>query len=985
MKNLLCTVAVLGGLTALNAQTPSAPAKPKSTRNSLIYPPAEAAQSAISYDGAGFIVNGKRAYIASGTIHFARVPRALWRDRLLRLKQAGFNCVETYVFWNFHETRENQVDFKGDKDLGAYLSLAQELGLYALVRVGPYCCAEWDLGGYPVWTSFKTPVNVRTNDPEWLKLNDHWYDSVLPIVAKHQIHRGGNVILLQLENEHPLGWGVVKDDPYFVHLAEQAVKHGIEIPYFMSGLNHGGSPSPGNIDPAKQPNPWFSTEFWAGWFDSYRTLTAKKQRDIDNANWTILAHGGGGHNFYMLHGGSNFDTWSDDSTGSSYDFGAAIGQAGDLRPWYYKMKRANLLAAAFPDIVAHSTDDLPAHSDFATGKDVEILGARKSDAGTFVFLRNGSNDEAMATLKTGGSLRLPSHSHYPLPENVVLGNGAKLVASTLPVLTAARNNGCVTAVFYGQPGETGMATVSLSPGEKTSAVKLQVPASGVVEQRVGESVRILVIPQDLTLRTWLTGAPDKQFLVLGPGYVSSVIESGGKVTVCAEQPFGTSSCRHVAVYGGRGQEWHLKAADAEDGKTVTAPALENWQAASATEASPEFDDSNWLKSEAPKPMGADGDPGAFVWYRATVHAPAGGRGKISLKAKDYCRVFVNGQPADNESVFQADFKAGNNSIAIFVSHKGRNKVYNYLGKLADRDVKGITGPVTLELGGNKVEITGWKMRGGETPAWIRNWGTAEQRPGLPAFFRARFETHPPGATGVHPILRWKYTENSRGMVWINGHALGRYPEKIRIDSLYLPECWLKDGGNELIILDENGASPASSRLVVEKEASRTCVKLGDASCDPAAPIVVPQENPVRDLAAMNRGNIAFRALATASESKNGAKPNEATDGDAETMWAAPDKAKAPWLQVDLGKSMPVKVCEILWNGESKRYKYTLEASDDGQAWTKLGDQTTAVPTSPDSPSELSRLNLSGAAHRYLRVTILDGRSLAIAELRAFAP
>ena len=310
--------------------------------NDEMYPPAPAAQKAIQIDGRGFTINGQPTYVASGSIHYARVPRGLWRNRLLRLKRAGFNTVETYAFWNFHEPRENQWDFTGDKDFGAFLATAQDVGLYAIVRVGPYVCSEWDSGGYPVWLKFKPPFKVRTADPAYLAWNDHWYDKILPIVAAHQIHKGGNVILVQLENEHPQGWGTVSGSQYFDHLREKALALGIEVPFFFSGLNHGSGPTPGNL--AGRKTPWFSTEFWPGWFDLYGNLSAKRFREVERDNWKILARGGAGHNFYMLHGGTNFETWNDNSGAASYDYGAAIGQAGDLRPIYYRMKRANLFA-----------------------------------------------------------------------------------------------------------------------------------------------------------------------------------------------------------------------------------------------------------------------------------------------------------------------------------------------------------------------------------------------------------------------------------------------------------------------------------------------------------------------------------------------------------------------------------------------------------------------------------------------------------------
>ena len=127
----------------------SAQEKPKSTRNDSIYPPAAVARPFIDFDGKGFIIAGKRTFLSSGSIHYPRVPRALWDDRMLRMQQADFNCIQTYAFWNYQEPRENEFDFNGDKDIGAFFDAAKRHGLYGIARVGPYVCAEWDFGGYP--------------------------------------------------------------------------------------------------------------------------------------------------------------------------------------------------------------------------------------------------------------------------------------------------------------------------------------------------------------------------------------------------------------------------------------------------------------------------------------------------------------------------------------------------------------------------------------------------------------------------------------------------------------------------------------------------------------------------------------------------------------------------------------------------------------------------------------------------------------------
>jgi beta-galactosidase len=836
----------------------------KPVQNDLMYPPAATVRAFIDFDGAGFIINGQRTFLSSGSIHYSRVPHELWYDRLLRLKRANFAGVQTYAFWNFHELRENQFDFTGDKDFGKFLDIAQELGLYATVRVGPYVCSEWDSGGYPIWLRFKPPFKVRSDDPAWLAWNDHWYDKILPIVASHQINHGGNVVLVQLENEHPLGWGVVTNNPYFVHLSDDAVKLGIEVPYFMSGQHHGGAPTPDNLDSSKRANPWITTEFWAGWFNAYAALPAGRDREIVNAIWTIIAHGGGGYNFYMSHGGTDFDAWNNDEVGASYDFGAAIGQAGGLRPIYFEMKRANQLAESFPNILANGNDALGDYENYVVGPGIKILGARKSNsgAGTLVFVQNSTANETTATFQSGEQLKLAAHGIYPLPREVALADGIKIVDSTLPVLALTHNGQAATIVIYGQPDETGRLALSVNDVIKQSSIdsdsqnftadltngnalnlKITIPADGVREFKIGQPdhfVRVLAINRDLSLYTWIVGKPNQQYAVFGPEFVQSVDDAHGKISVILERPYGQPSCGQVAVFGGRDQNWHLGVKADLNLDAKPAPKLGNWKMSPTTEALPAFDDSTWKHSETPLQMGADGDISAFAWYRASVNVPSPTNGTLHFQGADNLEVFVNGKfVPSGKGTAQADFMAGTNSIAVFTSHHGRNKDYNYLGTLDNHDNKGLWGSATLELGGNKSEITGWAMRGGvqtDLDAIIK-WSELKDAKGAPAFYRTTFTTTPPGKLGAHPILRVNYHGLSRGTMWINGHSLGRYPEKIKIDSLYVPECWLKAGKNVLTVFDETGASPSQVALVVETAASREVIR-AYKTVAPTTPMVI---------------------------------------------------------------------------------------------------------------------------------------------------
>lgn len=229
--------------------------------NDSMFAPQPAAQNAINFDGRGFLINGQRVFIASAGMEYARVPQALWSDRLMRFKRAGFNCVEIYTFWNYHEAQSGRFDFTGDRNLDAYLKLAKSLGLYAIVRVGPYYCAEWDSGGYPLWLRSIPNLQVRVHNVPFEQYVTRFWGQLLPIVVANQINRGGNVILVQLENEHSSGWGTDGlSDRYFQYLQATALADGLEVPYFFSGMNHGHDPA-GNTpwSSAARTSPWMTT------------------------------------------------------------------------------------------------------------------------------------------------------------------------------------------------------------------------------------------------------------------------------------------------------------------------------------------------------------------------------------------------------------------------------------------------------------------------------------------------------------------------------------------------------------------------------------------------------------------------------------------------------------------------------------------------------------------------------------------------------
>ena len=171
-----------------------------------------------------FYLNGEPFRVVAGAMHYFRVPRAYWRDRLMKIKACGCNTVETYVAWNLHEPREGEYDFSGNLDLDAYLSLIEELGMRAIVRPGPYICSEWEFGGLPWWLLCYDDIALRCCNDRYLEKVDRWFDRLIPVIAAHQVGSGGCVIMVQVENEY----GSYGDDTeYLRHLAAGLRARGI--------------------------------------------------------------------------------------------------------------------------------------------------------------------------------------------------------------------------------------------------------------------------------------------------------------------------------------------------------------------------------------------------------------------------------------------------------------------------------------------------------------------------------------------------------------------------------------------------------------------------------------------------------------------------------------------------------------------------------------------------------------------------------------
>ena len=316
----------------------------------------------LTWDKTSFRLHGKEFHIYSGAMHYFRIPPQYWEDRLQKLKAAGFNTVETYVCWNLHEPQKGQFDFSGRLDLVRFLETARKVGLYALVRPGPYICAEWDFGGLPAWLLRDKGLRLRCSDPRFLDHVADYFRVLLPKLLPLQSSRGGNLLAVQVENEYG-SYG--NDKTYLRWLRDLIRSCGVEVPLFTSdgpapsmlsgGTVEGvlptvnfGSGADKAFQALKQMSgggPKMCTEFWCGWFDHWGEKHHTRDSEEMLRELSLLLEQDASFSLYMFHGGTNFGFTAGanqhiryNPTVTSYDYDAPLNEYWDYTPKYFAIR-----------------------------------------------------------------------------------------------------------------------------------------------------------------------------------------------------------------------------------------------------------------------------------------------------------------------------------------------------------------------------------------------------------------------------------------------------------------------------------------------------------------------------------------------------------------------------------------------------------------------------------------------------------------------
>ncbi|WJL96971.1 beta-galactosidase [Microbacterium sp. ET2] len=330
-----------------------------------------------------FLLDGSPHRIIAGALHYFRVHTDHWADRIRKARLLGLNTIETYVAWNAHEPVRGAWDTTGPNDLGRFLDLIAAEGMHAIVRPGPYICAEWHNGGLPVWLTAMPGIRLRSSEPGYLAEVSRYLERVYDIVVPRQIDRGGNVILVQIENEYG-AYGA--DKAYLQALTDLTRDAGITVPLTtvdqpmpdmlrdgsLPGLHVTGSFGSraaerlATLREYQPTGPLMCSEFWNGWFDWWGGIHHTTDAETSAAELDTLLAAGASVNLYMFHGGTNFgvtnganDKGSYSPIVTSYDYDAPLDEAGNPTPKYRAFREVIARYASVPEEYPAETKPSP--------------------------------------------------------------------------------------------------------------------------------------------------------------------------------------------------------------------------------------------------------------------------------------------------------------------------------------------------------------------------------------------------------------------------------------------------------------------------------------------------------------------------------------------------------------------------------------------------------------------------------------------------
>ena len=695
----------------------------------------------ISVDSRSLSLDGKRWLPVMGEFHFTRYPEKYWREELLKMKAGGVQVVSTYIFWIHHEEIEGQFDWTGQRDLRHFVELCNESGLYVYLRVGPWDHGEVRNGGFPDWLINKK-IPLRRNNPQYLKYVGRFYDQIGSQVKGLLWQDGGPIVGVQLENEYSeTGPGAGAE--HIAELKRMAIAAGIDPPLFsvtgwpghdypvhevipVSGaypddfwtsLTTDSPPNPvylfsadrargdmGDMalgDPAGKIDlrhyPFFAAEQGGGMETSYHRRPLLRPDDIAALTLTALGSGVNFYGYYMFQGGANpvgklstlqesiATGYPNDLPAASYDFQAPLGEYGQERESFRKIKSLHLFLQSFGSELAamtpYAADKRPANA--ADASLARVMLRADGDRG-FLFVNNYVRNLEMperpafqvrVKLVSGTvdlprtPIDIPANSHFIWPLNLDIGGAGTLVYSTAQLLSRLDNPTETTYFFFAPRGlrsefafDAGnVSSVETSSGKvaRSSDGMIQVgnvqpgkETSLEVTGKNGRRVRILLMTEAQAEQFWrvLRAGPsgNQDTVLLSP---ADVFAADDGVHLRSVDP--TRITAQIYLPNGEKDNpqalWHEEAFEVEPRKIE----FEWGSSREAASRPPIRMDAHVGGRNNPMPLAPDGADfrGAAAWTLQIPAQPMNGMSDIFLRVRyagDVARLSLDGRLLDDD-------------------------------------------------------------------------------------------------------------------------------------------------------------------------------------------------------------------------------------------------------------------------------------------------------------------------------------------------
>ncbi|MEI8377801.1 MAG: beta-galactosidase [bacterium] len=765
----------------------------------------------ISFNKYSLVIDNEPTLIKSAALHYFRCPgEKTWKDRLRKLKAAGYNTVDLYFCANYHSEKQGEYDFSDIKDISRLLEITKELGLFVIARPGPFINAETAAGGLPFWLLSDKDVIPRNRldgnyvrSEAYMNFVKEWYEQIIPTLNKFD-----NIIAFQIENEYSTN---MLEPEYMEELYALARNMGVKAPLFHNDAYCAGlyadivdiyacdvypyiSPEQNwkeeafsfdtldnlenTIRSFKDNAPLFIAEMQAGWFDKWcskgycKITDSLSDEHINIVTKTALSQGVTMFNHYMGCGGTSWDDMACDEVYSSYEFAAPIAENGIPQKNYYKAKEINYFLEAF-NLAKTEACENPL---VIEPNENLFIKTRKDQLNlcNWVFVRNlNPNPETVKTFNF--NFEIEPYNMKILPHNLSL-KACKIDFSSLSIIGKIKNDKKESILILLEDNnsikisdyDTFNASESLSYKEDVGALLLafsnieNLDFEKISFEKAGQITEFIFISKETCDKTWIL---DNKF-IFGADFIWP-----------NKNELAISQSTTIKTYDL--EKWAEQFIEFDEKK----PHFEitNFRCAyCAKEIDTPYDEAKWQVSQEQTDSFTNKIYNEFIWYKTTFD---GTIDEFEICAKHCFAIYLNHEQIFEHNSYcyehlyeKEEYITINPDKKLF---KEKNEMTILIQNLGFD--KGFSNDTNLPRGLLSFKTTPhkdleWKIKGGLTPK-DENWQTLENiedaQNKYMQYVEIDFTFHK--KMGYSPLyLSFENATFNRATIYLNGHKIGRY-------------------------------------------------------------------------------------------------------------------------------------------------------------------------------------------------------------------